>query len=131
MLTSTRRAVAARIYTWLTALSVLFQWCLACGLPWGELAWGGAYPGTLPSSMRWASFGASILLLGMGWVVRAQAGLLASRHQPHVQKLIWAVVTYCALGIVANLATPSFWERVLWAPVVTLMFATSLMVAKD
>ncbi|MBP6647886.1 MAG: hypothetical protein KA207_18660 [Burkholderiaceae bacterium] len=124
-----RSARAARVFTWLTAIAVLFQWALAAGLPWGELAWGGAYPGVLPEAMRWASLGSGLLLMGMVWVVRVRAGLTPSRHLPWMRKLIWCVVAYCALGVLANLATPSVWERVVWTPVVSLLLLASLVVA--
>ena len=48
--------------------------------------------------------------------------------QPMSRTLIWVVVTYCALGVLANAATPSRWERRLWLPVVFGMLVSSVIV---
>ena len=42
---------------------------------------------------------------------------------------IWIVVGYSGLGVLANAATPSKWERVLWLPVALGLLATSVAVA--
>ena len=48
--------------------------------------------------------------------------------QPMSRTLIWVVVTYCALGVLANAATSSRWERRLWLPVVFGMLVSSVIV---
>jgi len=58
--------------------------------------------------------------------------LVRARAAPpgRFRRAIWIVVTYCAVGIIANAATPSAAERALWLPVVTGMFLASLHVAR-
>lgn len=99
-------------------------------MPWGEIAWGGYYPGVLPTHMRFASVASAFLLLLLGLIVLIRAGLVKSAWQPATKKLIWVVVAYCALGVIANGITPSVWERVIWLPVTMMLLASSIAVAK-
>jgi hypothetical protein len=115
----------------LIAGAVLFQLALAAGLPWGNVAWGGAYPGVLPIAMRCASLGSAILLLVLALIVVTRAGWMLPQHFRLSQKLVWVVVVYCALGVVANSITPSFWERVIWLPVCSLLLISSVLVARS
>ncbi len=62
-------------------------------------------------------------------VVLAQAGLVR-RDKPRPSRLIWGVVVLSAISLVMNVITPSGGERMLWAPVALLMFASSLVVAR-
>lgn len=43
---------SAQIFTALTIIVVLFQACLAAGLPWGAASMGGKFPGKYPLKMR-------------------------------------------------------------------------------
>ncbi len=122
--------IAARIFATFTVVAILFEIALAAGMPWGEFAWGGNYPGTLPTDMRVASVVQAFLLLALVVVVLIRAGIIFLAWQPISKKLVWAVVAYCALGVIANATTPSFWERIIWLPVLTICFASSLVVAK-
>jgi len=113
----------------LVGAAILFQLALASGVPWGKLAWGGKFPGQLPVHMRVASVASALLLLGFGMVVAARAGIALSHWQPVSQVLVWVVVAYSALGVIANAVTPSAWERIIWLPVTTLLLASSIVVA--
>ena len=123
-------SIAARVFAALIGATVIFQLALALGAPWGELAWGGAYPGVLPTSMRWASLASVLLLLALAAVVLIRAGLTGLRWKPASTKLVWLVVAYCGLGVIANAMSPSFWERVIWVPVTLVLLACSLVVAR-
>ena len=122
--------IAARIFATFIVVAILFEIALAAGVPWGEFAWGGKFPGVLPIDMRVASVVQAFLLLALLLVVLTRAGLIFPVWQPISKKLAWAVVAYCALGVIANAITPSFWERIIWLPVLTICFASSLVVAK-
>lgn len=63
------------------------------------------------------------------FVVAARAGLAFADWSSRSATLIWVVVAYCGLGIVANAATPSVRERRLWLPVLVALFGLSLIVA--
>ncbi len=125
-----KSVIAACIFATFTVFSILFEIALAAGMPWGEFAWGGSYPGALPTDMRVASLAQAFLLLAFVLVVLIRAELVFPAWQAISRKLAWAVVAYCALGVIANAITPSFWERIVWLPVLTICFASSLVVAK-
>ncbi len=122
--------IAARIFATFTVVAILFEIALAAGMPWGEFAWGGNYPGALPTDMRVASVVQAFLLLSLILVVLIRAGLIFPAWQPISKKCVWAVVAYCALGVIANAITPSFWERIIWLPLLAICFASSLVVAR-
>lgn len=128
--TALNASIAARIFAPFFTVAILFEIALAAGMPWGEFAWGGSFPGVLPVNMRIASGVSASLLLVFVWVVLIRAGLVFPAWQPLSRKLVWGVVVYCALGMIANAATPSFWERIIWLPVLTICFVSSLVVAK-
>ena len=120
---------AAILFFLLTFGVVLFQIALICGAPWGEITLGGRWKGRLPPVVRLIP-AFSILLLGFFCVVLlARAGLWLPSLQEKSKTLVWLVVAYCALGCVANAATPSKRERMIWLPVVGLMLVLSLVVA--
>jgi hypothetical protein len=48
---------------------------------------------------------------------------------PGLETLVWVVVTYRALGVIANALTPSPWERIIWLPITLLLLGCSLVVA--
>lgn len=122
--------VAPLTFSWFAAGVALFQLALALGMPWGEWAWGGAYAGALPNTMRWASGASAILVCTFAAIVLIRAGVVASAWQPLARKLIWGVVAYCAVGVVANALTPSSLERMLWLPVTLVLLASSVAVAR-
>lgn len=121
--------LAAVVFLVLTAAAVLFQLALAAGAPWGRLTWGGKFPGTLPARMRGVAVFSALLLVAFGIIVAAHAGLVTAGWVPRPLALIWVIVVYCALGVLANAATTSKWERRIWLPVVGAMLVSSLLVA--
>lgn len=123
-------AAAARLFAGLVAAAVLFQVGLAAGAPWGELAWGGAFPGALPARMRAASLASAAVLSLLALIVLVRAGVVLPGWRAASRKLVWGVVAYCALGVVANALTPSAWERLVWLPVTILLLWTSVAVAR-
>ena len=106
-----------------------FQLALAAGAPWGDLAMGGAYPGTYPPAMRVAALVQIAIYLLLAAVVFSRAGVALRRWRTASQWLIWFVVAIESVGVVLNLITPSPLERLIWAPVAALLLAASLRVA--
>lgn len=121
--------VAAWIYAALTAVACAFQLALAAGMPWGHLAMGGRFPGRFPPPMRVGAVVQALVLAGLALVVLSRAGVALPQWSAASTKLIWVVVAISGLSALMNLATPSKWERILWAPVGLTMLATSLVVA--
>lgn len=125
MLTS----LANTAFVVLTVFAIGFQLALAVGAPWGHLAWGGRFEGKLPGGVRAMSALSAVLLAVFAMIVATRAGVVLPGWHDASRSAVWAVVAYCALGVVANAATPSRWERIVWLPVVTLMLVTSAYVA--
>jgi len=111
------------------AFASFFQIALACGVPWGRLTWAGKYPKRLPGRVRIVAAFSAVLLIVFALVVEVRAGVVAAPWQTQSRCLIWLVVAYCALGVIANAITPSKWERILWLPVVLVLLFTSLRIA--
>ncbi len=124
------RQLSANIYSIITSATIAFQLALVAGAPWGSLTQGGRVSGVLPVAARAIAAFSAVLLLWFVVIVRANAASHGSTGARRYPRAIWGVVTYSALGIVANAATPSAAERAIWLPVVTLMFITSLRVAR-
>lgn len=119
--------LAAIVFAALTALVVAFQLALAMGAPWGAAAMGGAFPGVYPPAMR-AVVQAAILAL-VAAIVLSRAGVALATWRGPSRWLVWVVVALLAVGVVLNLITPSGIERLVWVPVVSLLFAAALRVA--
>jgi hypothetical protein len=79
--------------------------------------------------MRTVAVLSALLLSAFALVVLVRAGILWPTWEPVSRVLVWIVVGYCALGVVANAATPSKAEKQLWLPVLLLMLASSILVA--
>ena len=92
---------------------------------------GGRFPGRFPPAVRALALFQALLLAFFGVVVLVRAGMAFPEWHAVSVKLIWGVVIFSALSVVANVATPSKWERITWAPVAILLFACSLVVAAD
>lgn len=122
-------ACAALVFTVLAAGVGAFQLALLFGAPWGELTLGGRWVGRLPPRVRLLPLVSLVVLAGLVAVVLARAGWALAGLNEQVDWLVWLVVAYCALGCLANAATPSQRERRLWLPVVIAMLISSLVVA--
>ena len=121
---------AAYSFIVLTAGVVLFQLALVAGMPWGEAAWGGAYPGVLPPAMRFASAASALLLTQLGAVIALRARLRGNPSRTMIKKAAWGVVAFCVLSVMLNAITPSVIERVIWLPVTLAMLVSSVVVAR-
>lgn len=122
--------IAAWLYAVVAAGLTLFQLALAAGMPWGEYAMGGAFPGQFPPAMRVAAVVQAALVVGMAAIVLARAGIFFTGWLRRTRWLIWVVVGYGVIGSILNLITPSAGERALWAPVALLLLLSSVIVAR-
>lgn len=120
---------AAYAFVALASVTTAFQIALALGAPCGHLTWGGRFPGRLPGFMRAVALLSAVVLVAFGAIVSARAGIVALDIGSSESTLIWIVVGYSVLGVVANAATPSRAERRLWLPVVIGLLVSSLVVA--
>ena len=120
---------AALLFAVLTGAVIVFQLALAAGMPWGDYAMGGAFPGVYPPPMRVAAVVQAAILAGIGLIVLARAGVVLPRAAAGMRWPAWAVAGLSALGFVLNLITPSAGERLIWAPVTAVLFLCALRVA--
>jgi hypothetical protein len=123
------RRAAALLYAVLSAGVVAFQIALAAGAPWGAYAMGGAVPGQFPPALRIAALVQAVLIVGMAAIVLSRAGLILAGWSRVSRWLVWVVVAVTAMSLVLNLITPSAGEQALWAPVLLVLLASSLVVA--
>ena len=121
-------SVSAYVFTALTGIVMIFQGCLAAGVPWGEASMGGRYPGKYPPRMRIVAV-INMLLLGFfAAIVLSEASILFSPLKPISRVGIWVVVVFFIFGTTMNIITPSKIERI-WAPVAFFQLITSIIVA--
>ncbi|MCF7755831.1 hypothetical protein KQ941_15375 [Paenibacillus xylanexedens] len=120
---------SAIVFTVLILIVILFQVALAVGVPWGEYAMGGKFPGKYPLSMRFACIVQIAILAFMAIIVLSKAGLLLPGWSSFSDIAIWFIVGYLVLGAILNLITRSVWERRIWAPVTLMMLITSIIIA--
>ncbi|MGF9697900.1 hypothetical protein [Paenibacillus sp. MABNR03] len=117
------------LFSVLILIVILFQVALAAGMPWGEAAMGGKFPGKYPPSMRYACLLQITILVFIGLVVLSKAGVLLPQWSAFADTAIWFIVAYLVLGTILNLITRSVWERRIWAPVTILLLITSIIIA--
>ncbi|MGC5770792.1 hypothetical protein [Paenibacillus pabuli] len=121
--------ISAIVFTVLILIVILFQVALAGGVPWGEAAMGGKFPGKYPRSMRFSCLFQIAILAFIALVVLSKSGLLLPGWSTFADTAIWFIVAYLVLGTILNLITRSVWERRIWAPVTLLMLITSIIIA--
>ena len=120
--------ISAFVFTVLTGIVMIFQGCLAAGVPWGEASMGGRYPGKYPTKMRIVAV-INIILLGFfTTIILSEADLMFPLFKPISSIGIWFVVVFFIIGTILNTITPSKIERI-WAPVALLQLITSIIVA--
>ncbi|QEN04743.1 hypothetical protein EW093_08485 [Thiospirochaeta perfilievii] len=121
-------SISTIVFTLLTGIVVLFQLCLAFGLPWGAASMGGKYPGKYPPKMRFIAIIIILILLTFNFIVISRAGYFFPWMYSFSKIAIWFVVLFSLSGTVMNSITPSKIERI-WVPVVFLQLIASVIVA--
>jgi uncharacterized membrane protein YhaH (DUF805 family) len=116
------------IFLTLTAIVIIFQGCLAAGVPWGEASMGGRYPGKYPPKMRVVALMNMLFLGFITAVVLSEANVMFPRLHSISRIGIWVVVGFFVIGTIMNTITPSKIERI-WAPVTLLQLITCLIIA--
>ncbi|EBA06749.1 hypothetical protein [Sagittula stellata] len=109
-------------YAGLAACPVLMHFANAAGAPLGRLTVGGRFPGRLPPVWRALALVQAALLSTMAGALLARSGVVAVPLAP----LFWPALGLTLLSLIANAASPSRPERLLWTPVLFLMAAAAL-----
>ncbi len=110
----------------------LFQIALALGAPLGAAAWGGA-ESVLSPERRVSSAVAALVLLLAALIVCGRVGMLSTaRGWMRVFRVgVWVLVAQMALNTLANLASPSPWERYLMSVLTVALCALCVGVARS
>lgn len=117
---------AALLYAALTLLPAVMQIALTAGAPLGRFTVGGRFPGRLPPLWRGLALVQAGLLIGMALVVLDRGGVLPLSLPAW---LFWVVLALSLTTFLANAASPSRPERLLWGPVTFAMVVSALGVA--
>ena len=120
--------VSAIVFTILTSIVIIFQGCLAAGVPWGQASMGGKYPGKYPPRMRVVAVINMLVLSFITAIVLSDADLMFPQLKLISSIGIWVIVVFFIIGTILNTITPSKIERI-WAPVALIQLITSLIVA--
>jgi hypothetical protein len=114
----------------MTLIVAIFQIALALGAPWGEYAYGGTKTGKLPVGFRINSVVALFVMLAISGHYLAQLGVFQPILDPAGNSVAnWVLVVFTGLAALANNATRSKKERMVWGIPTILMFLASLAVA--
>ena len=115
-----------------TLIVAIFQIALALGAPWGEYAYGGTKTGKLPIGFRINSVVAVFVMLGIAGHYLAQLGVFEPILDSAGNAVVnWILVGFTGLAALANNATRSKKERMVWGIPTILMFLASLAVALE
>ena len=130
---SLRRAstgrLAGQVATAAFGLAILLQLLLALGVLPVSWAWGGNQI-VLTTALRLGSLVAVALLALSAYVIRRRAGLLgAGRPGRVVGGLSWVITVYLLLNALANFASPSLGEKLLFGPLALVTALACLVVA--
>ncbi|MBP2216881.1 hypothetical protein [Arthrobacter sp. CAN_C5] len=96
-----------------------FQASLAGGAPWGAAAYGGANSGVLPDSLRTSSAITAVAYLFLAAVAGTSWVPVGIRR-----RFMYGASVLMVIGVVLNIASPSFIERIIWVPVTILLVIT-------
>ena len=114
----------------MTLIVAVFQIALALGAPLGEYAYGGTKTGKLPIGFRINSVVAVFVMLAISGHYLAQLGVFEPILDSAGNSVVnWVLVAFFVLSALANNATRSKKERMVWGIPTILMFLASLAVA--
>lgn len=120
--------ISAYIFLIATIFVILFQLGLAFGMPWGEYAMGGKFPGKFPIAMRIAALVQILILIIFATTVLINAQIILPEFYKFSQTAIWFVLAFSILGSVLNIITKSKKERMIWAPVSIILLISVVLV---
>ena len=124
-------ATISAVFLVVTTLVVtVFQIALASGAPWGEYAYGGTKTGKLPTGFRINSVVSAFVMLAISGHYLAQLGVFEPVLDSAGNSVMnWVLVGFTGLAALANNATRSKKERMVWGIPTILMFLAALAVA--
>lgn len=123
------RLRAAYTYVAINTFVMMFQLALLFGAPWGRFTQGGLYEGSLPALARVTAFVSAALLMLFSLSVLALHNRGPLKRISRRKKKVLRVLTlaYAVLAVMANIATPSEAERIVWAPIAAALLVALLL----
>jgi hypothetical protein len=105
-----------------------FQIALVLGAPWGSITQGGFDTGALETQGRVTAAVSAVLLFAMAQITLAVdgEGLFKKLNARALRVFAWISTGYSGLGVLVNLASPSLAEKLIWVPVVGVVFVLQL-----
>jgi hypothetical protein len=99
----------------------LFQAALALGAPWGHAAWGGA-DAQLATPQRVGS-GIAVVVWSLAALVVLECAGLRRGSKPHAlaRRGTWLIATVCGVSALANFASQSTYENVVFGPLALVL----------
>ena len=92
-------------------------------------AWGGGQT-VLTPALRFAGLAAVVILALSAYVIRRRAGLLGAGQPGRVVRVLsWVITVYLLLNALANFASPSLGEKLLFGPLALVTALACLVVA--
>jgi hypothetical protein len=116
------------VFVVVLGLLAVLQVALACGAPWGRLAWGGQHR-VLPTRLRIGSAVALVLYVAFAVVILDRADRIDVLPNSVAVVGTWAVFGIATLSAVANALSRSTPERYTGTPAALALAVTSLVVA--
>jgi len=113
-------------------LITIFQISLALGAPAGGAAWGGRYPGVLPTRLRVASGFVGVFFYPVVVVFVLDAGGVVETGLADgsgARWFMWILAGLFTLGALANFASKSKVERLFWGPVALIIAVSCGIIA--
>ncbi|MEN9753383.1 MAG: hypothetical protein RL670_1074 [Actinomycetota bacterium] len=112
----------------LAALAV-FQIAVVAGAPLGAYCWGGKQVGVLPIRLRIASAVSLLLYIAMAGHYASLAGWLPSLLDGQGRQFVlWGLIVFSLLGVLANSFSRSRPERMIFAPVSALLLLGNILI---
>ncbi|MFZ0453486.1 MAG: hypothetical protein WCE54_02575 [Ignavibacteriaceae bacterium] len=107
----------------------IFQFLLAFGAPFGNLAWGGKYR-ILPFPLRIGSFISGLIFIISAIVMMEKIKLITVINSPAlISVLIWLLVIIFGLSGIGNFMSKSKWEKRIMTPIALTLFLLCLVIA--
>jgi hypothetical protein len=120
---------AGQVATVAFGLAILAQLLLVVGVLPVSWAWGGNQT-VLTTALQLGGLAAAAVLALSALVIRRRAGLLgAGRPGRLVRILAWVITAYLFLNTLANFASSSLGERLLFGPLALVMALACLIVS--
>jgi hypothetical protein len=113
----------------LLAAVAIFQIFVAAGAPLGAYCWGGQNPGVLPKRLRISSAATLLVYSAMAGHYASMIGWLPSLLDAHGRAFVlWGLTAFSGLGVVANLASRSKKERMIFGPVSVALLVGNILI---